>query len=407
MIEKHKWHWSEWILLALYGGWAVLVILYYTLYGEASLPLSPAQTFFLLGVIYMLPVIAWRPGWVHPVIFPLLILLAIGPAQVYFAYHLEEQTGLLLVPLIIAGFLSRWTTIWWTVPAFLILPTITYLLPIGQGVRLPLFFSELIFSCFSFLIGLGIQRVLHSHLRMKKLYEENLKQYDLIRQQKNVLEQYAEQVENLTLLEERNRLARELHDTVGHTFTSVIMGMDAVSYLVHSHPDKAVEKLEVLRKVTREGLDEIRRSIHQIAPLDERLGLTTQISRLAHEFAAHTGTQVKVETLGEEQELPLQLKLTLVRCVQESLTNAKRHGGAPFIQIKIEFYSDHIKLVIKDNGVGTDNIKLGFGLTSMKERLAAWRGDLSIHSTPDLGTTITCTVSYTTASSSSKGLGGG
>lgn len=407
MIEKHKWHWSEWILLALYGSWATLIIIYYTLAGETLLPLSSIQAFFLLLVVYLLPLIAWRPGWVHPVLFPLFIWLGLGITQVYFAYHLEAETILLSVPLIVIGFLSRWSTIWWTVPAFLILPILSYLLPIGQGVRLPLFFSELILSCFSFLIGLGVQRVLNSHLRMKKLYEENLKQYDLIRQQKNVLEQYAEQVENLTLLEERNRLARELHDTVGHTFTSVIMGMDAVSYLVHSSPDKAVEKLEVLRKVTREGLDEIRRSIHQIAPLDERLNLTTQISRLTHEFAAHTGTQVKVETSGEELDLPLQLKLTLVRCVQESLTNAKRHGGAPYVQIRIDFYSDHIKMVIKDNGVGTDNIKLGFGLTSMRERLAAWRGDLSIHSSPDLGTTITCTVSYTTASSNGKSLGGG
>ena len=61
-------------------------------------------------------------------------------------------------------------------------------------------------------------------------------------------------------------MARELHDTVGHTFTSVIMGMDAVSYLIEAAPDKAKEKLDVLRNVTRNGLEEVRRSIHQMVP---------------------------------------------------------------------------------------------------------------------------------------------
>lgn len=405
MVQKRKWHWSEWSLFALYLAWAALSSILYFITGGNVLPISQTAIAVLMAAGYLLPLLFWRPGYVNPIGFPLVVLVGLGASQVFFSFYSDAQIGLLLIPLIVVGFLSHWSTIWWTVPVFIIgLPVISYLLPLGQGIRLSLFFSELILSTFSFLIGLGIQRVLNSHLRMKKLYEENLKQYDLIRQHKNVLEQYAQQVESLTLLEERNRLARELHDTVGHTFTSVIMGMDAVSYLIESSPDKAVAKLEVLRKVTRNGLEEIRRSIHQIAPLDEQLSLTQQISRLANEFAVHTGTQVKIETTGEEQDLPLQLKLTLVRCLQESLTNAKRHGQAPYVQIVLSFLPDQISLVIKDNGVGTDKLTLGFGLNSMKERLAAWRGELLAHSSPDLGTTVTCNVPYTPTTG--KGIGG-
>lgn len=403
IVQRRRWHWSEWIMLGFYAVWVIGSITTCFMFDKGSMSTLRAWEYAsLLVTLFMLPLLFWRPGYVHMLGFPLTVLLTVGGFQHYLYFNKLEMIDLLSYPLIIVGFLSNRLNIWWTVPCFLVFhPSISIWL-----MDQPRLLAILqIFTSYgvSFVMGLGIQRILTSHLRMKQLYGENVKQYDLIRQQNKALEQYARQVENLTLLEERNRLARELHDTVGHTFTSVIMGMDAVSYLIELDPNKAKAKLEVLREVTRNGLDEVRKSIHQIAPLEDNAPLTQQISRLANEFAVHTGTSVRVDTSGEEGEFPQQLKLTIIRCLQEALTNAKRHGQAASVLIEINYLHEQISLKVKDDGLGSDKIHTGFGLNGMKERLAAWRGNLQIHSHKGLGTTVTCTIPYSRAGIKSQG----
>ncbi|GIP34037.1 sensor histidine kinase [Paenibacillus sp. J2TS4] len=394
MIQLRKWHWSEWVLFGIYLLSAGVSAGYWAYYNSDQWTLLPLWgNFLLVFVIFLIPILFWRPGYVHMGWFPLVVLLTIGIFQLDAYRSFPETMEFLSYPLVIVGFLAHRMNIWWTVPVFIIgFPFAGIWLLDKPGV---LDFIQIFFSSgISFLIGLGLQRILSSHLGMKQLYGENVKQYDLIRQQNDALEQYARQVESLTLLEERNRLARELHDTVGHTFTSVIMGMDAVSYLIETHPDKAKEKLEVLRDVTRTGLQEVRKSIHQIAPIDDKAPLAQQISRLANEFAIHTGTSVRVEANDEDGDFPQQLKLTIIRCLQEALTNAKRHGQATSIIIELKYDSELICLMVKDDGLGSDKITTGFGLSGMKERLAAWRGNLQIRSLKGLGTTVICTIPY-------------
>lgn len=148
-------------------------------------------------------------------------------------------------------------------------------------------------------LGYIFRHMLDAHNKMKQLLKENKRQFQIIQEQNRLLVAHAEQVEQLTQLAERNRMARELHDTVGHTFTSVIMGMDAVSYLIGNSPDKAREKLDVLRQVARKGLAEVRRSIHQIAPEGQELPLSQHIARITNEFSLYTGTSVSIYTEGE------------------------------------------------------------------------------------------------------------
>jgi len=197
-------------------------------------------------------------------------------------------------------------------------------------------------------------------------------------------------VETITLLEERNRLSRELHDTVGHTLTSVIMGLDAVSYLIKEAPEEAVHNVNQLRTVSRKGLEEVRKQIHHIAPSEEGGSLPTQLRRIAGEFAVHTGTVIEFEAVGPEVSVPLPLTLTLVRCLQESLTNAKRHGGANQIHITLETRPDRLTLAVHDDGYGMEQVHYGFGLSVMQERLEAYQGELQVKSDTNSGTTILC-----------------
>src|SRR5690606_5518557 len=134
------------------------------------------------------------------------------------------------------------------------------------------------------------------------------------------------------------------------------------------------------------GLEEVRRYIHQMASDTEDSPLSQQLSRIIDEFALHTGTSIHLKTRGKEMDLPNHMKWTLLRCLQESLTNAKRHGQAASIQVTYICEKGKVGLVVEDNGIGIANPTYGFGLNGMKERLSALHGTLQVHSRPGQGT---------------------
>lgn len=212
----------------------------------------------------------------------------------------------------------------------------------------------------------------------------------LIREQYTILEQYSSQIERMTLLEERYRMARELHDTMGHTFTSLILGLEALKQHIPSAEGEM--KLEGILKLARTGLDDIRRQVHQMDPIEEALPLEDSLLQMIEEFKANSGVQVKFRTMGEPYPVMKQAKLALYRCLQESLTNASRHGQASTIQVLLHYDPAQLMLQVQDNGQGTPQLQFGFGLTGMKERLAPLQGQLYIDSQEDAGTVVTCTV---------------
>jgi signal transduction histidine kinase len=392
MVQRRRFEWVDWSLFAIFIGSFAINVLYL-----ATLPkeFEHTSTQFLLGAVtaaFAFPVIFWRPNYVNPAWFPVAVLLSIGSVQLYLTWLTQESYGILYCPLIIVGYLTDRKNAWWTAPVFIAGFPIASFFLIHGGPPLMSFVLGIVNGTLFFGIGLGIQRFQNTIDKSKKLLQENQYQYQLIHQQNKVLEQYANQIEHQTLVEERNRMARELHDTVGHTFTSVIMGMDAVSYLIEVTPQKAMERLDVLRKVTRQGLEEVRRSIHQLAPEDDDLLLSLQLAGLANEFALHTGTKVHVETRGTEYELPKQTKLAFIRCLQESLTNAKRHGSASTVHVVLHFHANQAELSIEDDGAGTNEFKAGFGITSMQERISALQGMLHVKSTSGQGTKVNCSI---------------
>jgi signal transduction histidine kinase len=392
MVQRRKWHWVDWSLFAIFIGSFASNVLYLAAHPQEF---SETPTLLLLGAFiaaYSFPLLLWRPNYVNPAWFPVAVLLTGGPIQLYLTFITQETYGILYCPLLIIGYLSDRKYAWWTAPVFIAGFPIASLFLIQHGPSIISFIWNIMNGALTFGIGLGIQRFLKTHEQTKKLLQENQYQYQLIHEQNKVLEQYANQIEQQTLIEERNRMARELHDTVGHTFTSVIMGMDAVSYLIETAPQKAMERLEVLRNVTRKGLEEVRRSIHQMAPEGDDMLLSIQLSMLVHEFAQHTGTQVHIETRGTEYELSKQMKLTFIRCLQESLTNAKRHGSASSVHVLIHFQENKVELYVEDNGVGTSEFKAGFGITAMQERISALQGRLHLNSAAGQGTTVQCSI---------------
>jgi signal transduction histidine kinase len=312
--------------------------------------------------------------------YPLFEFIFSGLFLIVGCYFSGEYSSFLAYPALCAGIYSKpGKERWFLWAGFSFVPFLAVLAvgihQLGMGVIDGLFF---------FGVGIAVAKVLEAEKKTQMLLEDNLRQNQL-------LEEYAKQIEKVTLLEERNRLAKDLHDTIGHTYTSVIMGLDAAAYLITTSPDKAKEQVELLSDVMRKSLGEVRSHIHQISPSVEKEELSFQLEKIATEFALHTKTDIHFERIGQQQQhISSQGTITLIRCLQESLTNAVRHGHAKEIIIKLKEETSSIILTIKDNGIGISEIKSGFGLNGMKERLEALQGGLHIESKANEGTVVTC-----------------
>ncbi|BAH46768.1 two-component hybrid sensor and regulator [Brevibacillus brevis NBRC 100599] len=251
---------------------------------------------------------------------------------------------------------------------------------IGFDFQLIVVSDLIVYHFAAYALGFAFQLLSHMH-----------KQGLIIQHQNQILEQYTSRVEEITLLEERNKMSRELHDTVGHTMTSLIMGMEMLRSKI---PDAEASRLDMLLRMARQGLDESRGIFHKWAQNGYESATTMESAfvELIEQFQVATGVSVKLRMYGAEYALSRSIKLTLYRCLQETLTNAVRHGKASQVQVGLYFEEAQIRLQVEDNGQGNGTIEFGFGLQSMKERLEALQGRLSIHCMDEGGVTVICSL---------------
>ncbi|WP_265939244.1 helix-turn-helix transcriptional regulator [Bacillus thuringiensis] len=221
-----------------------------------------------------------------------------------------------------------------------------------------------------------------------RLLAINYRQSEIIRNQKHVLEQYVSQVERITLLEERDRLSKDLHDTMGHSYTSIIMGMETLRMELKSKEGE--QQLDSLLQLARNSMEEVRLYLHQLDLSQESLPLATTLQQLTEEFKNHAKVNVRTRIIGEEYMVSKQSKMTLYRSLQESLTNAVRHGHSTEIIVSLHFEPQQIRLDVQDNGCGVEEWKDGFGLTAMKERVSQSQGRVIVYSKKGEGTLISC-----------------
>ncbi|MFT4413984.1 histidine kinase [Fredinandcohnia humi] len=386
-----NWIWVDWFIFFLRLCWFLSGVLYFFL-DRSHLGDFPYPYFVgILAVCYIVPQLFWRPGYKNPVLYPIAELLITGGAAVYFngILHIILGSSIILMPLLMIGYLATKKTAMWTFPVFLLI----FPLPNLWTTNIVSYFLQYI-DIFIFLgFGACFNYVIHSQRRTNKIIEENNKQYKLIKEQNRVLQQYTDQIEKVTLLQERNRLAKELHDTIGHHFTSVTVGLDAVSYLLETDVDKAKQKIQTLANVSRKGLEEIRQHIHQIAPSENEEFLSILLKKVADDFRETTDTDVEFHIQGKEKHhISKNSKLTFIRCLQEALTNAKRHGNASKITVHFLFTNTDMTLTIINNGTPINEIQPGFGLKAMRDRIEELHGKLEITSGKHYGVKLTITV---------------
>jgi len=201
--------------------------------------------------------------------------------------------------------------------------------------------------------------------------------------------------EEASILEERNRIAREIHDTLAQALTGVIVHME-VAKVVVPEDSKARNHLIQAHNLARDGLAEARRSVWALRPqVLEQGSLSQALESLVHGLTA--GTRIKGECTIEETQylLPSHVETNLLRIAQEAFVNALKHAHANAVQVELTFGSQAVSLCVRDDGRGF-NPELqsgkGFGLLGMRERIQSLGGHLTIASQPGQGTKVTAIV---------------
>jgi signal transduction histidine kinase len=203
------------------------------------------------------------------------------------------------------------------------------------------------------------------------------------------LRAYASQVEELSAARERNRIAREIHDTLGHYLTILAVQLETARKLYEHGDPRLGEELTEARRAAAECLAEVRHSVAALRPADPTAhSFPEAIRRLIGEFeAVAPDTAVTLDAEGPLQEVAPELRVALYRCVQESLTNVRKHAAATKVLIRLRVDDAAAELTVLDNGTGAatsgDNgHESGFGLLGMRERIALLGGTTTARAEP-------------------------
>ncbi|HFJ9439602.1 TPA: response regulator [Bacillus albus] len=372
MLDMVKyWFWYDWIML----GVRILVsvsIAITTLDFQDSLTLP-------LWIIILWEIIAFSIPWVALLFnykyYLFTEILLYGGLCIYLTSLFPEANVTFLISAFLIAANSKHLSYYWTAPTIVFITTgILYAVAPSNSYWILVTYYGL-----AYVMGFAFHLLIVNH-----------KQNEAIRKQNAVLEQYMSQIERITLAEERNRLSSELHDTVGHAYTSIIMGMETLRTELST--EMGIQRLDSLLEMGRKSIEDVRGYLHQMDSPCQSPSLIQSLQNLGAEFQEHAQVNVSFRTFGEEYQLSRQAKIAFIRCLQESLTNAVRHGQGTEIIVSLQFNEQYTRLEVQDNGKGNVEWQEGFGMNAMKERAMNLQGQLSVYTKPEEGMLVTCTI---------------
>lgn len=207
----------------------------------------------------------------------------------------------------------------------------------------------------------------------------------------------AEQATHIALVEERNRLAREVHDTLAQGLAGIALQLEAADALLDTAPERARSRILQALNYTRESLAEARRSVLDLraGPL-EREALPEALTTLAQRFSSESGVAAELQLALEGARLPARSEAALYRIAQEALANIRQHADASHVLVELFQADGQVILVISDNGRGFAGCEEphsrsdghGFGLIGMRERAHLLDGTLTVSCAPGAGTQV-------------------
>jgi len=215
------------------------------------------------------------------------------------------------------------------------------------------------------------------------------------------LAQYAAATEQLAVSQERNRLARELHDTLAHSLSGATVQLEAVQALWDIKPGEARQMLDHALEVTQSGLTEARRALQSLraSPLED-LGLALAISDMAKSTAARANLRLELDAHKHIENLPPEVEQCIYRVAQEAMANVARHSDAKALRVALRNNSKTLTLTIADDGRGFDPATVNdmrYGLKGLRERAEMIGASLQVNSRLKTGTTIELVVPFAEA----------
>jgi signal transduction histidine kinase len=198
-------------------------------------------------------------------------------------------------------------------------------------------------------------------------------------------------VETLTAIEERNRIAREMHDTIGHYLTVSAVQLEGAQRLIDSDPIKSKEIIGTAHQQVREALSALRQTVGRLRePIELELTLSQAMKRLTESFQSATSIPVSLDISPNFPIINTNEHLVIYRTAQEALTNIQRHAQANKVDIMLSATTSKLHFSIIDDGIGfVESQQLdGFGLLGIRERVREVNGKIHLHSIPNQGTKI-------------------
>ena len=201
---------------------------------------------------------------------------------------------------------------------------------------------------------------------------ERHRQFRLRQQQRS-----QEEIAQLAQMVERERIAREFHDTLGHTLTGLVVKLQAIQSLVRLDPDRVIEEIDGSCALVREALREARLTVSALRdPVSQVIRGSMLWLTLCETFAKCTGITIQTDFEEEFDTVDDVTNAVVYRFIQEALTNAYRHGEATLIDVAVWWRRNELRVRVSDNGHGTNGLQEGFGITGIRERVSELKGQV-------------------------------
>ena len=191
----------------------------------------------------------------------------------------------------------------------------------------------------------------------------------------NKLKDQSDEIEKLTIARERNRLAGEIHDNLGHGLVALNMNLDVAEKIIDKDVGRAKELIEKSLNLTKESMDNLRKAVYALKEEGTK-GFIESIRKIAEDIESSGDIKVFLNIGGESESLALEYKEIIYSTIKEAITNSIKHGKADKITIEIKV-EDQIKLTIKDNGLGCKDLTKGNGLLAMENRVNIYNGKIA------------------------------
>jgi signal transduction histidine kinase len=272
---------------------------------------------------------------------------------------------------------------WWAYAGVALTAGILVVAPPRPGTTAEdLVFSFLVAVLIASAVGTATRAIAEQSERRKVLID---RLRDLVDENTELQARLLAQAREAGVLGERQRMAREIHDTIAQSLTAILTQLEAGG---------GEDRLETVRGLAREALTEARRSVQALRParLDDA-ELPTALREMAQKWSLTTAVAATVEVTGEVRPLHVEVEVTLLRIAQEALANVSRHARAGRVGLTLSYMDDVVAIDVCDDGAGfTPGHSTGFGLVAMRQRVTRLAGALEIETAPGRGTGISATV---------------